>query len=169
MPGECSRAPPTAGCFPRDHAWRQIGRVNATQSFFLAAPPPLSSTPPYALATPSFRFRALAVLAGRAPLGGAREIVLATYMVARLADDCRPSRELPATIRLERALAARNWLSSVSLPSAVRGPLTRLVDATEGELGGVIVALAAAITATLPYLDDAARFELERFARGMSV
>src|SRR5690349_12491010 len=60
----------------------QIGRVNGSQGFF--AP----TAPPYALSSPAFRFRALAVLAGRAPLGGQREVALATYLAARLADDC---------------------------------------------------------------------------------
>src|SRR5215216_5312955 len=44
--------------------------------------------PPYALPAPVFRFRNLATLAGRAPIGGAREVALACFVAARLANDC---------------------------------------------------------------------------------
>jgi hypothetical protein len=40
--------------------------------------------PPYALETPVFRFKALVSHAGRAALGGDREIALACFAVARL-------------------------------------------------------------------------------------
>jgi len=52
----------------------------------------LFAAPPYALAPTSFRFPALAALAGRAPLGGQREVVLAAYVVARLAHDTLAER-----------------------------------------------------------------------------
>jgi hypothetical protein len=45
--------------------------------------------------------------------------------------------------------------------------LTRLAEATEGDLAGVAAALAAAITATSPYLDAPSRLELERLARAI--
>src|SRR5204863_7354540 len=45
--------------------------------------------PPYALSAPVFKFRHLATLAGRAPIGGAREVALACFVAARLASDCR--------------------------------------------------------------------------------
>ena len=44
--------------------------------------------PPYALPAPVFRFRNLATLAGRAPIGGAREVALACFVAARLVNDC---------------------------------------------------------------------------------
>src|SRR5213082_3183085 len=113
----------------------------------------LVALPPYALATPTFRFRALASLAGRALLGGPREVALATYLVARLVDDCLPTRELPLHARAERSSAARNWLSSVALPATVRVPLTRLAEATGAETADIAAALAGAISATSTYLD----------------
>lgn len=143
--------------------------MTVTQTFFLTAPLPQAIAPPYALTTPTFRFRALASLAGRAPLGGAREVVIATYLVARLADDCRASRELPPATRMTRANAARTWLASVALPAAVRSTLTRLIEATEGEIAGVATALAAVIVATAQYLDDGARMELERLGRALAI
>ena len=136
----------------------QIERVTASQAFFVPA------APPYGLTSPAFRFRALAALAGRAPLGGPREVVLATYLVARLVDDCLPHRELTAAARVERSAAARGWLGSVALPATVRAPLTRLVDATAGEVENVAAALAAVMTALDGYLDAASRVELDRLA-----
>src|SRR5438046_767099 len=89
-----------------------------------------SPAPPYALSSPAFRFRALASLAGRAPLGGQREVALATFLVARLVDDCLPESELAPAARRERSAAARGWLASVALPGPVRAPLTKLADLT---------------------------------------
>jgi hypothetical protein len=138
--------------------------VNGTQSSLTP------STPPYGLSTPIFRFRALASLAGRAPLGGPREVALATYLVARLVDDCVPTRELPLDARAVRSSAARGWLSNVALPATVRAPLTRLAEVTGGggEASDISTALASAITATSAYLDTAARLELDRLARALA-
>jgi hypothetical protein len=136
--------------------------VNGTQS---SRPP---GTPPYGLSTPFFRFRALASLAGRAPLGGPREVALATYLVARLVDDCLPTRELPLDARAQRSSAARSWLSNVALPAPVRAPLTRLAEETGGETSDISAALASAISATSAYLDGAARLELDRLAHSFA-
>ena len=132
--------------------------MNATQGSVAPAPP-------YALSSPAFRFRALASLAGRAALGGPREVALATYLVARLADDCLPEKELPAAARAERSNAARGWLASVALPAPVRTALTKLADATAGDLSVVAPTLTSVIAATESYLDTAARSELDRLAR----
>jgi hypothetical protein len=142
--------------------------VNASQSGPPIAPFQQPAGPPYALTSPSFRFRALASLAGRAPLGGAREVVLATYLVARLVDDCRPSKALPSATRTSRSAAAHNWLANTALPSAVRTALVRLVEATEGDRTTVTSALPAVLAAADTYLDEAARLELERLARDMT-
>lgn len=123
------------------------------------------SQPPYALAAPSFRFRALAALAGRAAIGGSREVVLATYLVARLAHDCLPARALPATVRGARSTAARAWMSSLALPGPVRTSLTRLAEASGDDVAAVAVALRGVIHATESYLDTGSRSELERLAR----
>ena len=133
---------------------------------FPRAPQP--AAPPYALTTPTFRFRALASLAGRAPLGGAREVALATYLVARLADDCRSVKALAPEMRAARSSAARSWLANTALPAPVRAPLVRLAEATEGEVPELASALAGVITATAPYLDAPARQELDRLARAIA-
>jgi hypothetical protein len=136
--------------------------VNATQSSF--AP----GTAPYALSSPAFRFRALASLAGRAPLGGAREVALAVYLVARLVDDCLPEKVLPLTSRVERSAAAKGWLASMALSGPVRGALMKLVEATAGDLSDVAPTLASVIAATTAFLDIAARTELDRLARAFA-
>src|SRR5688500_148699 len=63
--------------------------------------------PPYALTTPSFEFPALASLAGRAPMGGEREVALACLVVARLAAG---ASALTSEVRGARAAAAKVWL-----------------------------------------------------------
>src|SRR3954465_7167797 len=59
--------------------------------------------PPYAVPSTEFRFPALAALAGRAQLGGDREVALALYVAARLAQDCRGASALSDSSRAERA------------------------------------------------------------------
>lgn len=122
---------------------------------------------PYALPAPSFRFRALARLAGRSALGGPREIALAVYLAARLADDAHPKRGLAGAARGRRATAARNWLGSLAIPAIVRASLLRLVDATaepESDLAG---ALGDVIAVTATHLDRAARSELDRLSKSL--
>ncbi|HVT38077.1 MAG TPA: hypothetical protein VHE78_03470, partial [Gemmatimonadaceae bacterium] len=89
----------------------------------------MPGTPPYALATPVFPFRALALLAGRSPLGGPRETALATLIAARLAAAAAPPASLSGAIRAARAEAARAWITSVTLPAPERAALLRLVFA----------------------------------------
>jgi hypothetical protein len=122
------------------------------------------SRPPYGLAPTPFRFAAIAALAGRAPLGGRREVALATYLAARLADDVLEENGLPASVRLERAGNARTWLSTVALPAPVRQPLARLVDSTGGKAGPVSQAVRAVMAVTAEFLDRASRLELEQLA-----
>lgn len=139
-----------------------------TADHLLLAPSPapqpdsrvLATQPPYALASTPFRFAALAALAGRAPLGGRREVALAVYLGARLAHDALPDRALPVPSRAERAGHARTWLSTVALPAAVRPSLTSLVDASAGERAGIVNALRAVIAASDELLDAAALTEL---------
>jgi len=134
--------------------------VNAQSSSFPA--------PPYALATPAFRFRALASLASRSSLGGPREVTLATYLIARLVDDCLPDKALPSAGRQERAAAARAWLANIVLPPAVRAALSRLATATAGEPSSIGGALTSVISAVDAYLDGPSRSELARLERAFT-
>jgi hypothetical protein len=122
------------------------------------------SRPPYALAPTPFRFAALAALAGRAPLGGQREVALATYFVARLAHDVLPERGLLQAVRAERATNAKHWLSTLALPSPVRPALVRLIDASASDGTTVAEALAGVITVTANFLDSGARSDLMKLA-----
>jgi hypothetical protein len=159
----------------------QIGGVPALRHASASPPDPptlsspaRSQLPPYGLAGPTFRFKALAMLAGRAPLGGVREVAMAVYLAARLAADATPFGALSSGIRSRRAGAARSWLATLTLPGSVRSPILRLIESScssalaDGDGGAdgalVLAALAAVIAATLAYLDAGARSELERLA-----
>jgi hypothetical protein len=120
----------------------------------------ITPAPPYALAAPNFRFRALASLAGRAPLGGQREVALAVFLLARLVDDARGGLALNGA-RRERADAARSWLAALALPATTRVPLTRLADATAAEPEAMRRALAVVTEVTLDHLDAPSRAELQ--------
>ena len=122
------------------------------------------SQPPYALEPTPFRFPALASLAGRASLGGEREIALATYLAARLAHDALAEREIAQEIRAERAASAKTWLSTLALPAATRGALAALIEASGANGTGVAPAIRGVLTATTNRLDRASRTELERLA-----
>ena len=131
----------------------------------------LAPLPPYAVAPPAFPFPALARLAGRAPLGGPREAVLACYLAARLAHDAldTPGGAVPPSLRHARTRGARAWLGAIALPSAVRGPVARLIDAsTADDPASLRSPLVAVIAVTAAYLDPAARSELDRFAQTLA-
>jgi hypothetical protein len=126
----------------------------------LVSPP----QPPYALSSTTFRFAALAALAGRAPLGGQREVALATYVVARLAQDVLPEKGLTQPTRVERAGHARSWLSTLALPAPIRPALANLVDASGSDRAAVSPALRSVMAVTADFLDSAARLELDQLA-----
>ena len=67
----------------------------------------VSFAPPYALTPTTFRFRALAALAGRAPLGGGRETALASYVVARLDSHRRGVGLVEERLEAHRRLVGR--------------------------------------------------------------
>ena len=87
----------------------------------------IAAVPPFSLDAPIFRCRALAALAGRAPLGGEREMALATLMAARLAEGMLPDVALSPMARQSRGAGARLWFSAMTLPAATRLPLARVV------------------------------------------
>lgn len=133
---------------------------------YIARVPP---APPYSLAPATFRFRALATTAGRAPLGGAREAGLACYVGARLAAGLLPPIELSDDERVTRAAAARVWLASLALPPAIRTPVVKLIDATRAatraQTGAALVTVAEAAAS---YLDGPALAELRSLAAQLS-
>ena len=123
----------------------------------------LPTPPRYSLVTPSFPFRALAALAGRAPAGPEREVALGCYMAARLAAGALAPPRFGAEGRAARAAAARGWFAALAVPAATRIPFARLVEATAGGSAEEVAAtLAAVATVTAGSLDGGARAELEQ-------
>ena len=128
----------------------------------------IGSPPPYALDTPSFRFRALAALAGRTTLGDDREVVLGCFMAARLAAGCLEPA-IPALARDARCVAARAWYAALALPASTRVPFARLVDATAGEARSTVAeALRNLLAAVERFLDAPSRLEIERLAGALA-
>lgn len=125
---------------------------------------------PYALSTPSFPFRHLAALAGRAPIGGAREVALSCLMAARLAAERRPSKpELTDEVRQARAAAAKSWLGTLTLPAAVRTPLARCIESSaRGTVAAVAREVGAVRVACASYLDTSSRAELDALAEELT-
>lgn len=127
-------------------------------------------TLPYALPAPVFRFRHLAACAGRAPLGGAREVALACFVAARLVSDCcDDSLALDEETRAARCSGAKGWLGTIAIPAPVRSPVSKLADASArgdwGALAPLVVALAKAAES---FLDAPSRGELETLAASLS-
>jgi hypothetical protein len=125
-------------------------------------PPP---RPPYALDTPGFAFAAIATFAARAPLGGPREIALAAFVTARIADDVVAGRMLPDPSRRSRAASARRWLSTLAIAEPTRRAFVDLATATEGDAQTTAAALRRVIEVTASVLDLPSRSDLERLAR----
>ena len=122
--------------------------------------------PPYALSAPVFKFRHLATLAGRAPIGGAREVALACFVAARLASDCcDPALDLDEEARTARCAGAKSWLGTIAIPSPVRTPVARLAEATATADPAAMAPLVSALArAAESFLDAASRSELDMLA-----
>ena len=127
-----------------------------------SVPPTL---PPYALAAPSFRFRHLANLAGRAPIGGAREVALACFVAARLAGECMHEIGEEQDARAVRCAGAKAWLGTLALPAAIRTAVSKCADlSVDGQATAVSKEVAALALAAATYLDSQSRGELDVLA-----
>ncbi|MES2523715.1 MAG: hypothetical protein V4617_13500 [Gemmatimonadota bacterium] len=123
---------------------------------------------PYGLEPLGFPFPSLALLAGRLPLGGGREVALAALMTARLAASMRGADALSAQDRTTRASAAKIWLASLALPANTRVPFVRCIDATTGSALQAAGALRSLLAAASTHLDGVSVAELDRLARQLS-
>jgi hypothetical protein len=123
-----------------------------------------TSVPPYALPALEFPCRHLAALAGRAPIGGAREVALACFLAARLATAW--TREpLAGDLSADRGAGARSWLATLALPAPIRVPLARCLECVgAGSAEALTAALVALSEAAAPFLDPASRAELDQIA-----
>lgn len=130
---------------------------------------------PYALEPTTFPFPALATMAGRAPLGGPRELALACFLVARIVGDAASRHEPPVDHllspeqRVARSQGVKHWLGAATLPAAVRNALSRLADAAANDDRSALKsAVDSVIAVTANQLDSAARLELARLAQAIA-
>jgi hypothetical protein len=133
---------------------------------------PIARAPraPYGLEPTAFPFPALATMAGRAPLGGPREIALACFLVARIAGDATSEHPvLTGDQRMERAQGVKHWLGGATIPAPVKNALSRLADATTNEDRSVMkAALESVMAVTANQLDSGARLELGRLTQAVA-
>jgi hypothetical protein len=121
----------------------------------------LGQLPRFALATPVFRFRALATLSGRASLGGDRETLVACLQLGRLCAGILPPYELPREVVLERTENTKQWLSSLAIPSGIRSTAFGIFGALSGlDRARCAIAFTDLVKAASAQLDEASRTEL---------
>lgn len=102
-------------------------------------------------------------------MGGEREVALACYMAARLAQDALVTPVLPDAVREARAQGARHWLAAMTLPAAVRVPVARLVDATaQDDTSSIRAALVAVTDITASLIEGAAHSELLQLVQAVA-
>src|SRR4051812_41308953 len=126
----------------------------------------MGQPPRYSLEEPVFPFPALAAAAGRATLGGPREVTLACLMAARLATALVDPFEIAAEQHRERADKARQWSSTLSVPGDIRAMLMRVIElAGRCDTGAAGAALDDLAGVASSHLDDASRAEMRALAR----
>jgi hypothetical protein len=121
----------------------------------------LGQPPPFALGAPSFRFRALVTHAGRAALGGDREVALACFAAARLAAAMVPPYLLAPADVAARTSAMKQWVASIALAAPARHAVTVVIDAvTSGNHPATGSAVEQLIKVAEPQLDPGSIAEL---------
>jgi hypothetical protein len=146
--------------------WRLATGVNRLRRVSIIAGAPRA---PYSLAPTVFPLPSLAAMAGRAALGGPREVALACFLVGRLVIDLADGGSITEEQRKTRALGARHWLGSAAIPPVVRSALTRLAEATAAaEPSDMREALESVMTVTANHLDPGSLLELGRLAQAIA-
>jgi hypothetical protein len=121
----------------------------------------IGQQPRFSLATPRFRFRALAACAGRASLGGDREVAMACLVGARMASSMLAPYSIPLTDAKSRSAAAKQWLASLSLPPGIRTALGHLADTvSSGDRATAGDALLALVGTAAKQIDEPSVSEL---------
>lgn len=118
------------------------------------------TAPPYALETISFGFTTLALCAGRAVLGGDRDLVLGVFMAARLAQGRLPPIRLETAQAAGRAERAKLWLAGLTMPQPARMALLRAFDATAASPDKAADAIAELSRTATGHIDTASQQEL---------
>jgi hypothetical protein len=115
----------------------------------------------YGLATPQFRFRALATFAGNASLGGDREVALACFVGGRLASAMLAPYAVQPSNSKVRSAAAKQWLSSLSLPAPIRAAAVHLADTVaSGDRAATAASLMKLLDVASRNIDEASASEL---------
>ena len=123
---------------------------------------------PYSLEPNAFPLPALAALAGRAPLGGQREVALACFVVGRLITSASIGGAAGSELGRERLHGVRHWLGSAALAGPLKQALTKAAECVcDGDRIGVKTALDSVMTVTANQLDPAARLELSRLTQAV--
>jgi hypothetical protein len=121
----------------------------------------IGQPPRFALVTPRFRFRALASFAGRASIGGEREVALACLVAGRLAAAMLEPFDLTPADAKARSMCAKQWIASLSLPAGFRTALAEIPDAVaSGNRARAASALSTACQRSEGNLDEASVAEL---------
>jgi hypothetical protein len=139
-----------------------IGRVSTTTLS--------SARAPYSLEPCTFAFPALASLAGRAPLGGPRELALACILASRILRDTLAVDALLTPEQLQnRIQGAKHWLGSAAIQAPAKTALARLVEASStGDRSTIRASFDVVMTVTANQLDQGARLELVRLAQAIA-
>ncbi len=125
--------------------------------------------PRFALATPHFRFRALAACAGRASLGGDREVAMACLVAGRLGTAMLAPYTITPSDSKARSVAAKQWLASLSVPATVRAALVVVADAVAtGSRTAAAAALTVLLTVATHNIDEASATELRALIADLS-
>ena len=125
---------------------------------------------PYSLEPCTFAFPALASLAGRAPLGGPRELALACFLASRILRDSLTAADLLTAEQLQhRIQSAKHWLGSAAIQAPARTALARLVEASSTrDRSAIRASFEVVMTVTANQLDQGARLELVRLAQAVA-
>jgi hypothetical protein len=122
----------------------------------------IGQPPRFTLATPVFRFRSLAALTARSPLGGDRETVLACLQLGRLCAGLLPPYAMSREITVERIEYTRQWVSALAMPTGIRAVAFSIFGALNGfDRSRAALALADLVKAAYGQLDEVSRLELD--------
>ncbi len=129
----------------------------------------IGQPPPFALSRSSFRFPALAALAGSSPLGGNRESAVACFVAARLGAALLPPYSLPQIALKQRSDQARAWIAALTLQTTARQSFIKVAEAAAGgDRQATATALESISEVVGPGLDEASRRELAGLARSLA-
>lgn len=93
---------------------------------------------------------------------------MGALIAARLAAGMLGPSVVTAALRGSRAEGVRHWLGTIAIPQVPKVAIARLVELTvAGQPGSVATALAKVTEVTAPYLDRAARSELDSLASAL--